>query len=111
MSAAIPRRCDLVYRALSGLCGGTEYTAQTGWWRYIDIIRVTGRNSSERKLRELIEACPGLVQDRVESADGNQFKVFRLAPKAEADEGLEFQVKIPKTPGQLFDLPPLGRPE
>lgn len=108
----IPRRCELVYQALQGLLGQTDFSARTGCWRYIDLIKITGRNSTERKLRELIEAEPGLVRCQVLTGeDGTRFKVFDLAPQTKIQGGLEIQSVTRINPTTLFDLQSLGRPE
>jgi len=105
MTYQIRKKCRHVHDALSGRLGVTEYVRVTGKWRYIDIINVTGRNSSERKLRELIEECPGLVSQKVVKGKDGQFKVFWLTPSAD-----KMQV-TPGTDGKLFDMPSRGRPE
>lgn len=107
----IPKRCQLVYDALAGRLGQTSYTRQTGRWRYIDLIQVTGRNSSDKKLRELRDACPGLVAEEPipgsEARGGDRPKQFWLASSSKSTTAAPIR---PGTDGRLFDMEPLGRP-
>ena len=111
-SLKIPARCRLVYQALQGVLGHTDFTRRTGRWRYIDLIQITGRNSSDRKLRQLIEICPGLVssEERL-SETGTRYKVFWLTSRGSVSNGLRREKVTPGSDGVLFHMPPHGRPE
>ena len=112
----IPKRCLGVYAALCGRMGHTSYTRSTGTWRYKDFNDVTGRNSAERKLRELYEKNPlRIVKTSVRGKDST-FSAFRLATPEELAAIILKQpepetnpVQMPDQTGQLFPLPMIGR--
>jgi len=82
-----PRRCRFVYAALCGQLGSTPFTITHGAWRNVDIVVITGRSSSDRKLRELINAVPGLVDFRwIKGDDGTRFKVFWINKDYKEDD-------------------------
>jgi len=105
----IPGKCRQVYEVLQGRHGTTPFVQSTGKWRYIDIIHVAGRNSAERKLRELrvwagIQGINLILADNYKGKDGTIYKVFWVNPSAIAT--------APKAhSGELFPRPMRGRPE
>lgn len=99
----IPHRCRHVYYALSGIIGHTEYTRVHGKWRYIDLINITGRNSSDRKLRELREECRGLICEETVNGDSGPYSRFWLST-ASPLRRVELQPVTTSQDGLLFDL-------
>jgi len=71
MNPAIPKRCQNVY----------ELLRLRGWSSNIDLQTMTGASSADRKLRELREMYPGLIEDRVRKGrSGVLYKEYRINP-------------------------------
>jgi hypothetical protein len=77
----IPVRCLRAWRAL--LSGGPpRVAARGGWWSNDDVTAYTNHCNDRRKLAELRECCPGLVDRREEPRDGQSpIALFRIAAK------------------------------
>jgi len=61
----IPGRCRQVFACLAGHVERPRYVRMTGKWRNIDLIQVTGRNSADVRLRELVRLNPGVINSEV----------------------------------------------
>jgi len=81
VQARVPMRCRRVWACLAGEYVGREpdLVRETGWWRKIDIIMTTGHNCDDRKLRELRELNPNLIESRRrEGGSGSYYHVYRI---------------------------------
>jgi len=75
----IPGKCLRVWRALVLACP-PRVAARGGWWSNDDIVVYTGHANDRRKLAELRECCPGLIERREEKRDGaSPIALFRIA--------------------------------
>lgn len=75
----IPVRCLRAWRALAN--GWPPRVAvRGGWWSNDDLALYTGHVNDRRKLAELRELCPGLIDRREEAREGaSPIALFRLA--------------------------------
>lgn len=85
----IPRRCQLAWDALNGRLDYALHLRRAGWYSTRDLFAVTGRPSTERKVREL--RALGVVDwRRVPDHDsGGEFVEFKVA--AEPGRGHEIK--------------------
>ena len=90
----IPRDCLLAWQTLTGRLDPALHARRGGWYSTRDLFHVTGRPSTERKARRLVEI--GFAERRhvPDRQTGGLFAEFRaIQPNSDT----------------LFDLPPPSR--
>lgn len=99
----IPRRCQLAWDALNGRIDYRLHLLRAGWYSTRDLFAVTGRPSTERKVRELRKL--GLVDWRkvTDHNSGGEFVEFKVA--AEPGRGREI-VNLPAGDAVLLSRRP-----
>ena len=77
----IPGKCLRAWRALVVGCP-PRVAARGGWWSNDDLCAYTGHVNDRRKLAELREKCPELIDRKEEKRDGaSPIALFRIAEK------------------------------
>lgn len=104
----IPHSCRFAYRLLTGGYGHTSESRRTGKYRNVDAVTLSGKSSTERKIRLLIENCPGLVHS--ETVAGKNYKVFWIPLGESVRNGMNHARVTTGSDGVLFEMPSRGRP-